>query len=391
MNATHDRPWAGARAPRCLAAGWLLALAAAGAPPAAPAGPPPGAADLAQQPAPVGTLPVDLEWPEDCDARDVFAGSGAPLPAGALIEPANWPPHEDPEAWLDPGAWSRWAESLARSEPSARAAAVRAALAQGRHDSAWQGLVEIAGQDPAEGARLLPAFLPGLTAPARVDVRGKLEALPDGVLLAPALPPPTRTPGRFDIRSATVNDLAIGSGRARLTVGVRGDGIEYELEHIGGDAIELRLLVTAPLGRWIENLYADWDKQADMRAPISIRLEPGAEPYRVWARTRAQTLAWPGIGPDVLDPRMERTGIEFVVGRSDPWRAEIEDLARGMERMLGVRTRVADEPRIADGLSPVRLVLPGPDRRESWLLELVEATERFARRDPRLLPADRTR
>lgn len=387
MNATHDRPWAGPRAPRCLAAGWLLALAAAPAPP----GPPLGPTDRSQQPTPAGTLPVDVEWPEDCDAGDVFAGSGAPLATGALLEPANWPPHDDPEAWRDPGAWSRWAESLARSEPSARAAAVRAALAQGRHDSAWKGLVEIAAQDPAEGAHLLPAFLPGLTAPARVDERGRLEALPDGVLLAPALPPPTRTPGRFDIRSATVSDLAIGSGRARLTVGVRGDGIEYELEHLSGDAIELRLLVGAPLGRRIENLYADWDKQADPRAPITIRLEPGAEPYRVWARTRAQSLAWPGIGPDALDPRMERTGIEFVVARADPWRAEIEDLARAMQRMLGVPTRVADEPLMAEGVSPVRLVLPGPDRRESWLLELVEATERFARRDPKLLPADRTR
>ena len=339
-------------------------------------------------PAPQEAAPVPaavlVDWPEDCEAAERAADLG-PVPAGLETFEIQWPDHDDPTAWQAPGAWERWGAALAADDASGTqheriAHAARAALAQGRHESAWRHWTRLSDVDPRTAARLLPAFLPGIRTVCAFDGSGQPVPLEAGVTLAPALPPPTRTESRIDIRSMTLRQLRIGGAEIDLTVGVRGDGVELELEHRGGPAVEFDLRVPVPSGSVPTNLYADWEKQADPTGPVRVRLEPGAEPFRIWGRMQPLPLRWPGLPLTSLDLRMQSTGLALVTPSDDPWHAELADLARGLETLLEIPVRISDEAPEHGSPSPaaVRIHVPDLAERKLWLRDLVDAAERFA-------------
>ncbi|MEO0649282.1 MAG: hypothetical protein AAFZ65_01225 [Planctomycetota bacterium] len=324
----------------------------------------------------------EILWPENCPVAALHAE--LPAPPGSEAPPGvAWPDHADPAAWSQRGAWSAWARQLSDDpEPQRSERAALAALAQGRSRSAWRHWSRLAEADPARAAVVFPRLLPGVRGELALAADGSLPPLPPDVLLAPAVPPRVDTAGRINFRRVGVEGLTIGETRFSMQLVVRGDGVQAEFRHESGPPATLRFQMPVPAESEIDVLYADWEQQPDPTAPITVRLDPEAEEFRCWARTTSSPLAWPGLPVAAPDARLLAAGLELIVAEDDPWRAEMRDLSRGLERLLPFEVRCVSTPTGAGSSpSPIRAWLPSEGRRDLWLRDLVDAAEAFAVRD----------
>ncbi|QDU68068.1 hypothetical protein [Engelhardtia mirabilis] len=330
--------------------------------------------------------PTGIEWPSEGRVSAAFAA----LPPGeAGVSPSlAWPPVDAaPGAWTDGGPWSDWAEAVAAERDGDQPDVARrerlclTALRQGRHGDAWRHAAVVARQDPDRGRALLARLQPGAPAGTAVLGDGRLEPLPMGVLLEPSLAPPTDPgPNRLDIREVVVHGLRIGEGVVGLKVGVRGDGVELQIEHEGGAPVELSVRVPCPIGFRTRVEYANWEKLPTIGESIPVRVEAGGEAFRVWARNELDPTPWPAATPATFDSRLTHSGLLLVVAPGDPAAAELGGLATAFSRLLGVACSTVTDPRApaAGVTAPLRVDLTDPASRGPRLAALTGAVEHFA-------------
>ncbi len=355
-----------------------------------------------------GSLPLDIEptrhgafgWPQGPlhDALLALPADTRPAVARAPL----WPADPADPAWVTPGEatasgpvagpagpralaapWAAWVSAVEgyAAEPHGRAALDLAeiALAQGRDEWAWRCLAGAVAQHPREAAALLPRFWPGWTPPpgsAPQAPGGALAALPAGVTLAPALPPPVTDDPEVLLapRAMDLDGLRIGDTVVNLRLHVRGDGVDFRVEHVSGPAVEFLVVLPYPPGFKAHLEYADWDRQERVGGPLPVRVIPGEEAYRLWGRFRRDGRRPEWRLPDPLPEQVRLGGLSLALDPRAPEHARLAGLAPSLERLLDLPVAVDDgAPR--DGWTPIRVdLLPGP-RREAMLRTLLELSE----------------
>lgn len=349
---------------------------------------------------PPAAAPIEfsIQWPEEGEVAATFAS----LPAGpsgggsangtsdnggwAAAPGAVWPGLDDELAWGADNPWLQWARDLSAADAADGARAERrtrlalTALDQGRHADAWHHAAAVAKFDAPSAHALLARLVPGAPAGTSIRADGGLAPLPAGVLLQPALPPPTDPPpGVLDIREIVVSGLAIGPASVSMKVGVRGDGVEVHFEHLAGEAVEFQVRVPCPAGFRTRVEYADWSRQPTVGEPLQVRLEPGAEAFRIWARNEVDSAPWSGASPEELDARTRRSGLQLRIDADDPDRPGLAAFAEAVGELLGAPCQLttrADAPG-ASALTPVRIDLTDRADRPARIRALVGSLERF--------------
>lgn len=340
------------------------------------------------------SLPLDVApvrhglfgWPEGplLDALLALPSDADPAPARAPL----WPSTVADPAWTaGPGElarpWAAWVGAVEgyASDPTGSAALDLAeiALAQGRDEWAWRCFARGAAGQPAQAAALLPRFWPGWSPPAgeAVDAPGGgLLALPPGVTLTPALPPPVTDDPEVLLapRAMDLDGLRIGEAVVNLRLHVRGDGVDFRVEHVSGPAVEFQVVLPYPPGFKAHLEYADWDRQERVGGPLPVRAIPGEEPYRLWGRFRRDGQRPEWRLPQPLPEQVRQGGLSLALDPRAPGHARLAGLAPALERLLELPVAVDDgAPR--NGWTPIRVdLLPGP-RREAMLRALLELSE----------------
>jgi hypothetical protein len=324
-------------------------------------------------------------------AAHAFAGYG-PLAKPRSFEAAELPPEAGAPAWSTSAPWLAWAE-LAReeagvAEPDARRRARLALIAwsQRRSDDAWEHLAHTTA-DPGWMAAALPYLLPGVPLEL-LPSREPLElTLPDGVTLAPALPPPDRPAreillqtGRPANGSMRISGLRIGSAQVAIGVSVQYDGVQVDLEHLGGAPARLALIVPEPPDFEIASLYVDWTPRERTGGPLQLALEPGAPTLSVFGRFRPRRLPWPLTLPERPSAALAPSGLKLVLAPDDPDAPRLRAFARALSGLFAseVAVQTLDPARPPEPFPGITLHLVSGLERERKLRGLVSLAERCA-------------
>ncbi|HVS10517.1 MAG TPA: hypothetical protein VMS76_11635 [Planctomycetota bacterium] len=335
-------------------------------------------------------LPAQVELSSGPAAR-AFAGYG-PLAEPRAFEAAELPPEAGAAAWSTSAPWLAWAE-LAREEAGAAEADARrrarlalVAWSQRRSDDAWEHLAHTTA-DPGWMAAALPYLLPGVPLEL-LPPREPLElALPDGVTLAPALPPPDRPArevllqtGRPANGSMRISGLRIGSAQVAIGVSVQYDGVQVDLEHLGGGPARLALVVPEPPDFEIASLYVDWTPRERAGGPLQLALEPGAPTLSVFGRFRPRRLPWPMTLPERPSTALAESGLRLVLAPSDPDAPRLRAFARALSVLLAseVAVETLDPAHPPEPFPGITLQLVSALERERKLRGLVSLAERCA-------------
>lgn len=306
-----------------------------------------------------------------------------------LVEPPagpcpveRWPGAFEPLEFARLRPFERWAELVQAAQVQPRDPALAAEhcllmLAQGRHDEAWRALASL----PAAGqaSALWPRFLPGL--PAGTPA-GALQLAPGGVL-RPALPPPVSGDPRvlLEPRRAQVHGLQVGESRVDLEFELRLEGFEVSARLVSGPAVEFACVLPCPPGFERFSEYADWTRVDPPGSPLPIRLEPGAEPWKLWGRFLQVPQAFPGqLGPGAqLPARVEAAGLALVLAEGTPEAQCLASLAPALSTLFDVPVAIEFQGARPLPGDPVRLRLTpaaGLPDKLGKLLSLAEATYR---------------
>jgi hypothetical protein len=330
-------------------------------------------------------LPQEGEVPRYTLSEGPFERAWAlvdPDVAPAPIDPQRLPPASGAAEGEAP-TWQRWASAVLAAAGSAEAPGERLwlaafARAQGRFDDAWEHLAHAAA-DEAGLRAVLPLMVPGV-APAEL---GAWPTLPDGTLLAPALPPPDRPAdeillgtGRLRRGAARVEGFRVGDARLALSIRVEGDGVEVDLEHLGGGAARLRLRLPEPPDFELRSEYLDWGRLEGVRRERVIELAPGDEKRTLFGRYQPRRLEWPATTPRQLGERLQRRGLRILTSPEAP----DPGLAYGLRELLGLQVESVSLPPAAvpEPFDGVQLDLRAAATLQAKRASLVGLAERFA-------------
>lgn len=308
--------------------------------------------------------------------------------------------------WSSAATWKTWASALEpfsheaesterrETESTARHAAARArlcllALDQDRLADAWEHFRACGSTDPGWMAALMPELLPGVPAGSPPVLASGDARLPAGVLLRPTLPPPDPERAPVDAfapppeRRASVSGLRIGKGVVDLSIGIDANGVQVDLIHVGGEPVELSVLLPEPTGLEVRVEYVDWSRQNTLREPLPVTLA-AEQRVSLFARCLPSEHPWPALSGGALSENLRRGGLSFVIARDDPERAAIEAAAQAIADLTGLTTRVVDDVQPTRAAKPAvqgspwggtRISLPpGPERARklAWLASSVE-------------------
>jgi len=284
------------------------------------------------------------------------------------------------EPWRQPACWRMWGELVSAERAAPRADAQRRAMLcllarrQGRNLDAWAHFSALTAS-PEWAAAVLPHLIPGIPAGAAVETGGLPAALPNGVILRP-IPPPAADPTRlFQPRTAEVRGLRIGAGEIRMTVKFESSGIEIEIQHTGGEPVEVSIVLPEPEGLEMNIEYTNWAREEDVGMPRALTIGPGEEPLSLYGRFGLREATVPTGRLERMPDTLSRDGlfIEGPVGSAqDPvLDAAATTLADLLD--LPVSVRDADNSVALDGPSGV-VVRLGDDatQRLSYLVTRVE-------------------
>jgi hypothetical protein len=290
-----------------------------------------------------------------------------------------------PEAWDEGATWSAWAGELAaergaaQPDPARRTALALSALGQGASEQAWDHFAALSGHGDALAA-VLPALMPGVAPGTR------LAELPDGVVLAPALPPldrPTRERvlgyGRLETREMKLSGLRIGAAEVDVRVAVVPDGVQVDLEHVGGGAARVLVVLPEPLDFELASAYVDWEKQPRAGAEHAVVLTAEKPSITVYGPCRPIRVDWPSTLPLELDARVREHGFACALRPGDELAPRIAGFAAALERITGQPVRVAVSA-TGDAGPELTLHLAASPGRERKLRGLTEAAAHFALR-----------
>jgi hypothetical protein len=310
-------------------------------------------------------------------------------PDGAFLplEPQRLPGNTGP-ALESAETWQRWAESVraasaADGAPAARLWLAAFAVAQERWDDAWEHLAH-AAEDQAGLRATLPLLLPGV----EPQVLSSWPTLPDGALLAPALPPPDRPvdeillgTGRLRRGSARVEGFRVGAALLSLSLKVEGDGVQVDLEHLGGGPARVRVRLPEPPDFELRSEYLDWGRLERVREERVIDLEPGGETRTLFGRYQPRRLDWPATAPRQLGQRLQRRGLRILTAPPGVQAG----LAQGLGELLGVPVETATLPpgAVPGPFDGVVVDLRAPATLGAKRAALVGLAERFVLSAPR--------
>ena len=283
--------------------------------PRAPAGPLLARAALACAVLPALTAAAGQERPElppspaarawATVARGTLPATGAP---GGVSEAAfaSWPA-AGAQAWDEPAPWRRWTALLRAlleddgraSSPGAgerapapgegpqpaselRASLALCALAQGRFDDAWTHFAAVARR-PRAGAA--PALFPARRSRRPPGPRGRrARAAGGGRAPRSALPPEAEAASVFGAREMRSAPFVVGDATLAMRVYYEpGDGVQVDLEHLGGGPAELSVRLPHPLDFALGKQYRDWDEVESVEGAVAVRLSAEQAEVSLWA------------------------------------------------------------------------------------------------------------
>jgi len=278
------------------------------------------------------------------------------------------------------GRWSTWLREEGRREaidPRRRAGLLSIAAGQGRWSAAW-GHFERLGAEPGWAAALLPRLLPGVPAGHPTLPGGRPAPLATGVLLRPALPPPPAEdpPWSLRPRRAEVTGLVVGDSVLDFAISVEPSGVQVDLVHRSGPAVELRVLLPEPPGQEIRVEYVDWMRCDSLREPLLVEVLPGEEEHNLFGRFRPRRSPVPAVPNGGLPWGLERGGLWLEV-RGEP-SAEERALARALGELFELESgcRAPGETGPNPAWEGTRVSLPSGEaglRRRLELASLAEA------------------
>jgi hypothetical protein len=294
----------------------------------------------------------------------------------------------EPDAWRSPSMWEAWGAAL-RSEAhpgsphlQERAFLAVLALEQQRWDDAWDHFAACsASREWMSG--LLPGFLPG-AGTTEIEARGPLPpALEDGVVLRPSLPPPSENaaPGRIDARAMKVDGFVVGAATLSMRVAVEAEGIEIDIEHRGGGAAKLSVVMPAPSDWDIGNEYVDWVVQPTHHAPLEIAIDASDPTRTLYGRFAPRELAHPTRVPDSVPAQIEHGTLWLLAPGDGNDAALFDGIAKSLSRLplhlvCGVRTAPGSVAP-ADPERPCATVVDlrddaSRDEKLAWLVSAIE-------------------
>ena len=316
------------------------------------------------------------------------------LPEGSAAERvlATLPDNQPVErlAALDPSkaqAWATWLQALESARTSSAAAAHARlcdfALAQGRHERAWEHLVAAQAR-PELMAGLLPRFLPG--------VESLAQPLSDGATLRPALPPRTGRglPGRIERREMQLQRLAIGAARVKLAVRVEYEGVIVELTHQEGPACVVHVEIPQDPDFAFGLEYLDWypiETPAETPAGAAVgdaasdrarrvELAPGSDTRTLYGRFETRAFDFPRRLPPTKPQLLQREGLAIELLPGDPRREFFQELA-GALALPPLRVDACVFERGAARPAGIHIDLAQPADQPRRLALLAEAIESF--------------
>jgi hypothetical protein len=334
------------------------------------------------------TTPISLP---DSRAAKAYAASpitGAKPSRAPAAEELKFPGAWKPDAWRAAATWEAWALTV-RVEANARqpdvvqrARLAELALVQQRWDDAWLHFAAC-GASREWMSGLLPSFLPGINTNDR-EVRGPLPAaLPDGVVLRPSLPPPSENvaPGRIDARAMKVDGFVVGTATLSMRVAVEAEGIEIDIEHRGGGAAKLSVVMPAPSDWDIGNEYVDWVVQPTHHAPLEIGIDASDPMRTLYGRFAPRELAHPTRVPDSVPAQIEHGTLWLLAPGDGSDAALFDGIAKSLSRLplqIACSVRKLSEP--AAPLDPERPCATVVDLRDdalrdeklAWLVSAIE-------------------
>lgn len=365
-------------------------------------------------PAPRGSETAPADDPATGSLLRLSSGHAATLWAEVDEElepatlPAPWPEWSDRSAagWGGPDPWHLWVAAVraeaagSKSDPVARAALARFALARGRYAEAWAHF-EAAGSAPDVLAAIAPVFFPGVPAGHPVVAGGTPAPLECGVLLRPALPPPHTSgpvPPPQEEHMLEHPGFEVGGARISMKLILERDGVQVDLRHLAGEAVTLRVVLPLPPGEEIGVTYRNWTRLLDPAAPIEVRLAPAAAPppppidpdaeeaeepedfstAELWGRFRRREGAWPSRLPATRPAPLELGGIAILAPPGAP--AYLDHVADALAALLDTTCTLHRGFTVPPSgpLTPLVLRLDTPDAGERKLAALLSLAERFA-------------
>jgi len=324
----------------------------------------------------------------DSPAAKVWAG------VGPQTEPAELPQAflaiDGAGAWKLASTWQLWAALLAErpdetAEDLGRRHAQLALLAlrHGRAEDAWKHF-DALGATPAYAARVMPFLIPGVPPGTEVLAGGAVPALPVGVTLRPQLPPRTaeRLEGRVQWREASLADLVIGETRVSLRVALESTGVQVDLTHLAGPALDCAVLLPEPEGWEIRVEYNDWMRQDSVRVPMLVHLDPdayeeeGDKTVSLYGRFLEREPNQPGaLATRELPAQLREGGLWFELPANDAEHALFEAAAASLAPLLGIRVGVRS-PGDEETWTGTTIHVPeDPTERALVLRQLVSAVE----------------
>lgn len=296
-----------------------------------------------------------------------------------------------PQAWDQETSWRAWAQHVlsARTEPSKRVELAAAALGHGRDEDAWEHFART--PDAADRRALLPLFVPGVEPDqlALADSSNQLR-LPDGAALTPRLPPLARPvgerllgTGRLERREMKVLGLELGAARVDVRIAMEPEGVQVDFDNVRGGPARCTVALPEPLDFELVSAYLDWERlESDARAPIEVRLSPGAPTVSLYGRLAPRHVRWPSTLPRELEPRAQRHGFALICAPHSALCARTQGFAAALSTLCELPSRCEQLGLGERGEHPRATRLdfsPAPDverkfralvsRAEAWALE----------------------
>jgi hypothetical protein len=344
-------------------------------------------ATQAQDAKPQAPVPISLP-----DSRAAKAYAASPITGAKVVRASNgegpfFPLPLKPDPWHSAKHWEVWATMVrAESHPGAPDLQARAflalmALEQQRWDDAW-GHFSACGASREWMSALLPCFCPGVST-NEIEVHGPLPPpLPDAVVLRPSLPPPSEhlAPGRIDARAMKVDGFKVGAATLAMSVALEPEGVEIDVEHRGGGAAKLSIVIPAPSDWDIGNEYVDWVVQPTHHAPLEIAIDASDPTRTLYGRFKPRELAHPTRVPDAAPAQIENGTLWLVIAPDSADAALYEGIAKSLGRLglhLACAVSTSPVPHAVDAEHPCATFvdLRAPDTRDEKLAWIVSAIE----------------
>ena len=267
------------------------------------------------------TVPVDLD--ELLFAEDPW-----------LLDPSRADPAQVWERW---GTWLGAEGRSESADPRRRAGLCLLAVHHRRWEDAWAHFARL-GAAPPWAAAVVPALVPGVPIDQLGAAADPGRSLPEGLVLRPAVPPRPADdpPTSLRPREMWARQLRIGGAVLDTKVSIEPSGLEVDLWHLSGEAVEVAVLLPEPPGQEIRVEYIDWMRQDERRVPLRLELVPGSEEHNLFGRFSPRRAPLPALPEGALPAGIAGGGLWISLPASDELERTAAPVARALSRLFDV-------------------------------------------------------